>query len=321
MADKRISESFTKKKEYERELARIKKGFTPVPVDSVIHYTTRCNHKCNFCYHLSAIERFGIKHFDLDMNTFTRILDGLKRLKTERIIISGGGEPLLNPLNEVFLDILLNNGWNPELYTNLDTEKEMSSLIDYSKISINLNTINPKSYEITRNSKNIDRVLNNIEELSKIHNNVGVNIIVKEDTYKELDKTLASLLLYPISFINVSPAWNIKYFDGISQKNLSDLFSQDSRIRFLQDLPKPFQINGKSKCLSHSLNITLGADGKIYPCCATAYFPEYDLFQIGGSSNFVDLWEEKEKKHQILDVNCEECWLSSLNMEVYNARK
>src|SRR3989344_326576 len=65
-----------------------------LPLDVVVHPTTRCNHSCNFCYHRL---NFGEgKHIDYDTTRCLKLLEELQISGVQSLIISGGGEPLMH---------------------------------------------------------------------------------------------------------------------------------------------------------------------------------------------------------------------------------
>lgn len=82
------------------KLAKILPLSTPYTLN--IFITSYCNFKCNYCFHTlpkaERIEKYGpLTHMSLE--TFRATIDSLKNFpnKLKTILISGHGEPLLNP--------------------------------------------------------------------------------------------------------------------------------------------------------------------------------------------------------------------------------
>ena len=78
-----------------------------------IEATSRCNYRCPTCSHRQ--EQGGGQHLGTD--DFRTILDRLP-WQPQRVILSGIGEPLLNPEFCSMADILAERGTRCELYTN-----------------------------------------------------------------------------------------------------------------------------------------------------------------------------------------------------------
>ena len=73
------------------------------PFSVFIFPTTYCNFKCAYCGHSlgpeKMFEEYGLTRETMTMETFNKILDGLKEFpdKIKQISLTGHGEPLLNP--------------------------------------------------------------------------------------------------------------------------------------------------------------------------------------------------------------------------------
>lgn len=82
------------------ELGKVIPLKTPFTLN--IYITSYCNFKCNYCFHTldqqQRIEKYG-PSMNMSLETFCKIIDGLDRFpnKLKTIIISGYGEPLINP--------------------------------------------------------------------------------------------------------------------------------------------------------------------------------------------------------------------------------
>lgn len=73
-----------------------------MPLSLNIYITNFCNFKCNYCYHTLEKDKFTQQYGDrmnMSLESFKKTIDGIEGFpsKLKTILISGHGEPLLNP--------------------------------------------------------------------------------------------------------------------------------------------------------------------------------------------------------------------------------
>ena len=321
--DKRkISSFFDSEQARERLNAFLKTG-NCYPLHVVLHLTTSCNHRCNFCsnsYNINGSER----HHTLDTQDGIDYVREFKELGVSNLVISGGGEPLLHKDIERVLEEVIHSRLSSSLYTNLDVNLSQKLIQQLSLLSvgININTIEPSLYKSTRgNSANLDRVKANIISLQSLHTTLTALVIVRDDTAKSLESTVKGLLEMDLGMITVSSSFDLQYTDKITatRKSLNAMERLKMQglpgVRVLSPVEPSIKVKKGVVCKSHYFDITVGADYGVYPCCMTAYKRGYQLFNLKDYFSFKEAWQSEERKKAIEEfrASCKNCWFAPLN--------
>ena len=96
-----------------------------IPDGVLLDITTRCPHKCAYCYHQ---KKSLLKPADMSIETFDSIIPILKKEKFHRILLFMSGEPILHPSFYYFLKRCGEGGFE----TTVATKAGLS--IDWNKI-------------------------------------------------------------------------------------------------------------------------------------------------------------------------------------------
>ena len=178
------------------------------PGGITIGISDRCNYKCLFCYgHSPLSENFYLKNDQMDMETYCKLIDSLKKLKTKHVHISGLGEPLLNPniiemiaytkKNDMFVSLTTNGSLlNPLLIKKLDD-------IGLNNINISLNAGTEKSHRIVHQTTNyFNSIKKNIELIaSKTNIITSISFVLNKINFKEIKKMVELSIKMNVDYV------------------------------------------------------------------------------------------------------------------------
>ena len=141
--------------------------------------THRCNLNCLGCpYHSQESDlpsRSAQMVKDIPFDLVTRLCDELKRLKTERILLIGEGEPLLHPHIFEIISKCKESGFHVAMYTNgtlLDSAR-IASILDsrLDILQVSLWASSPEIYEKNypgTDPNNFNKVVEGLKSLNSI---------------------------------------------------------------------------------------------------------------------------------------------------------
>ncbi len=325
--DRRKVNFFLEQPEVQKRFGEFGENRMCYPLQTVLHLTTECNHKCNFCSNDYRIRQVQVHHI-IDSDYAVRLIEELSEVGVRNLIISGGGEPLIHPWAKQILDKAINSNMDFFLYTNLDLNLSphlLESLATIKNpIGVNINTLNEKLYHKTRGEwAHLGRVRDNIRKLRERSARLNAIVILRDDTAPYLEKTLEGLLAEGFEGITVSPAFKIPYADRISVSNLTieemkriKKKINSPKVRILEPVEKPACLDGKIFCKSFYFDITIGADYWIYPCCISAYDLSRRLMNLKSYASFKEAWESNTQKLSQFRPVCGPCWFSPLNRKI-----
>jgi|SRR3989344_3890591 len=335
--DERRATSLLQDKETEKRLEELLAKGDCYPVSVVIHPTMKCNHRCDFCNYFDTVN----KHEEttnklmplskaLEKKDIVYFFEEFERCKIKSLIISGGGDPLLHRDIKTILLESLRFGYDKHIYTNLDfclDQSTLDTLSRFSSVNVNINTTDEKLYKYTRGrNANIERVRYNIRQLKDRSTALNAVVIVRDNTFSALEETLENLSQQGFRSIVVSPAFDLNYLDCINPSSqtlvhlakMKEKVPNSTKIRIVKPVEKVAIKEGQVYCRAHHLDITLGADYGVYPCCMTAYKEEHELVNLKKFGSFVEGWNSSERRDKIsnLDFKCNTCWFGSANNQL-----
>lgn len=331
MLDKRKTNFFFSGEDAKSRLSEFKNKNDCYPLDVVVHLTTRCNHSCGFCYHRLNFKRD--KHADYDASKFIMLLEELKGLRTKSLIISGGGEPLKHRDIRKMVQAASVFPFS-SIYTNLDVHLDNSLVESLSKLNIvnvNINSSNPEIYKkVCGQYTNLYRVKSNLRNLVTVQTKVNGIITAIPESISTLEKTIEDLLLWGISRVIVSPAFDLNYSVKVSSESfIEDLERLKSkinnrRVSILEPEAKTaVNSRGQPICNTHYFDITIGANEVVYPCCNVAYLDKYGIVDLKYHTTFDEAWKSNERKKWIIknEIECKTCWLAPASKQIQWAKK
>ena len=178
--------------------------------------TNQCNLHCNTCIRNVWEEPLG----RMEMETYDRVLSGIKEIPSIRTIFFGGyGEPLSHPDIIPMLRRAKQAGIRVELITNgtLLTEKIVGELIDLKLdcLWVSLDGATPETYTDIRVGAELSSILNNLENLhrhrllrSSPYPEIGISFVAMKKNIKDLPRIISivhNIRASKLSISNVLP--------------------------------------------------------------------------------------------------------------------
>ena len=188
----------------ELEATRTADGITFRPVDPPISKiyvepTSRCNLSCRTCVRHSWSEPVGT----MSMDTFARLVDGLREVPTLRTVAFWGfGEPLLHPEIGAMIAAVKSLGAETELITNallLDealAERLVSAGLD--RLVVSIDGVSPEAQADVRSGASLQTVIENLKGLGRVRRSlerdnptIGLEFVAMRRNVHELPKLRA----------------------------------------------------------------------------------------------------------------------------------
>ena len=239
------------------------------PITADIFLTTICNNACPYCTYKRHNGEISNKDY-MSFENFVKYSQIIINEGVKGIILTGGGEPTLNPDFDKITNWLEKNNIPYGINTNFNIIKYFKPT--YLKVS--LDGFNEESYYQMRGVYTYKKVIQNIEEYSKWkkinspNTKLGIQHLVKNpseilnfyEAHKHLD----------IDYFNFRPNEdkNINYtpeeYELILQ-NLNYLKKIDNRV--VINYKWMYLNDNKTQCLTHWSQIALNVNGDVLFCC------------------------------------------------------
>lgn len=261
------------------------------PVTADIFLTDFCNNKCPYCTYARYGERNGNYMSFKDFLIYSKILieNGVKGF-----ILTGGGEPTINPDFDKITNWLETNNIEYGINTNFNVLK----FIKPKYLKISLDAYDRPSYIERRGVDKYDTVMNNIKEYLKwkkennVTTSIGVQIVV--DTLDHAIKFYDEVKGLDVNYMNFRP---IESTQGKYYKSEKEQFEKLKILYWLNTIKKTDPrvcINYKweetetvfDKCYANFLQIALNERGQVMYCCHKPY-------EIIGHITDKDIWAKR----------------------------
>jgi radical SAM protein with 4Fe4S-binding SPASM domain len=256
------------------------------PVRLQIEATSRCNLRCLSCSH--SRETGTGRH--LSEEDLGRILDRLP-WSPARVVLSGVGEPLVNPRFFALVDILAARGIKCEFYTNgtlltAAAQEEILSRPNIDAISISCDGATKATFEGLRLGADFERWRQSVRELSngvkwqpgrKL--SLTANVVVSKQNLSEVPdivRLAARLGFQGVSVMDSIPVDDVAAALCPTAQELGTLRREDlaklagtlglKLLGYSQRAAVPPQ--AMPRCTQPWEYIFVGADGDVAPCCA-----------------------------------------------------
>ena len=290
------------------------------PITADIFLTNYCNNHCPYCtYSRWELEK-GARHMEFaDFETYaTRLLE----LGVRGIILTGGGEPTVNP------DFLKICHWleaNEVPYgVNTNFNKYLEIRPNYLKVS--LDGWDEDSYERSRGVRKYEQVRKNIQAYSawkKAHGvktSLGIQIVViKPEDVERFYEANADLDIDYIVFRPQESTDGIAYkgdaereLAAIAVDKINQLMERDERVSL--NFKWGFLDAGLERCVAQWAQIALNERGEVMYCCHKPY-------EIVGHIMDDDILEEKAKAQTNMSMCDIPCRLTAPNLFVEQMQK
>jgi len=239
---------------------------TPIVADVML--TNFCNCSCVYCKY----KKMHKNNSYIDFERFKLYVNRLKELGVRGIILTGGGEPTVNPDFDKICKWLEENNIEYGINTNFILYKEIKPV--YLKVS--LDSFNSVNYESVRGVDAFDTVVNNIRKFInyKKSNNLKTAVVVQcvATDCKNIGKfynAVCNLDVDSIVYRPIESNLGVYYTDDSEHTKIIDkiniLMSSDSRVNL------SFKWNELSThfddCYANFSQIAVDYNGNVPVCC------------------------------------------------------
>lgn len=263
--------------------------------------TWACNVNCYFC---------STGEYDRKLYSNYTDIVSKKIIEAHPLTITlSGGEPLVHPKIEKILDTLVSSNIPVNITTNgislNKIDQKILSKLNWIRVSLH-SGINKTSKVIMGNKYNLEKVIENINKLSKITNRFSLFfILTKENSTKEELCELLNLSKY--LGVNNVEVGIIKLLGLANKSMLEDknliaeiidyLRIEANKLGISIKLPDIYQ--DKHVCIARSRNISIFPDGSVRSCSFDNDVSWGNIFH----ESLIDIW----KKHPYLNDWCDRC--------------
>lgn len=277
----------------------IEKGCAP-PEEVQIYPTNRCNLKCIFCCQTLGEYDFND---ELSEERWLEIAKELCEMGVKKILISGGGEPLMIPATLEMMKIFKSNGLQGRMINNgvLWDEKKIRKTIEMGWDTIMFSIDGPKAkiHDKLRGIKGcFDKIIKNIEKFNEIKQSenkdnprIEINFVLNKLNYESIMDMINLANKLKINFLNFEPIC-------MNNSEVSKLkLTEKERIHLME------QIIPRAEILSKKLKVNTNINR----------LSEVKFVEKAGELDeevFKELKSTKNtKKHKFVDAVCFEPWL------------
>lgn len=292
------------------------------PITADIFITNFCNNHCPYCtygrWDLEANEKRKYTTFE----EFVKYASRLKELGAKSIILTGGGEPTINPDFDKITGWLEENNFDYGINTNFNVLRYFKP--NYLKVS--LDAYDSESYKAYRGVDSYDKVRANIiayNEWRKENSpktTLGIQMVASD--VNTVNKFYSANKDLPVDYIVIRPMESTKcsYF----KKELDPAFKPEnliSAIKTLSGIDPRVQINYKwnvldyeaKECYAQWSQIAVNMFGEVMYCCHKPY-------EIVGNIMDKDILEKKKKFKTDMSKCDVPCRLSAPNKTLESLR-
>lgn len=327
------------------EIKLIKNGGIPIPKNIQIDLEGYCPHSCEFCtYRNVNWQSYGMNFEEpkkrikektgLPKAIAMRLPKEIYEAGVPSIELTGGGEPLVYPYINEFLDEL---GKYPIELSIITQGASMGSKIQeriknlkWIRFSVDAATAETHSKVHRVPASVFDRVIKNIKDLVNRQIpgcKIGISMVVTKNNFMEMEQAASFFKDLGVHNIRYTFVYNPEGDGAMSPEQLKTAENSLDKARLYGD--SDFKVFGTMRRLEHYsqpnsdfhfcgyqfFTLAIGFDGEIYPCCIMKYHEESTLGNLKDKS-LLDIIVSEERKKYIdsFDVSkCKPCWLRDTN--------
>lgn len=270
------------------------------PITAELFLTDYCNLKCGYCRYGHKSGRY------MTFEHFVMFAEKLVRMGVRSLILTGGGEPLLNPHFDKITTWLDRNNIRYGVNTNLT--KPIYANADYVKVSID--TGNEERYKMLRGKDKLREVMGNLRDTivykARTGNKTRIGVqCVASGTIEDVLSFYKAVKDYDVDYIYIRPLESVRG-DGLDVSEIKNILPKnDERIVYsfkfgLKDYAAPY-------CMANWAVITIDVNGDVPYCC-------HRPSEIVGNILDLDIMERKNR-YKVDMRSCERpCRLSGANL-------
>lgn len=284
------------------------------PITAEVYLTNYCNNKCGYCFYTRNVKPEQKKYMSFD--NFVTYVKRLLKLGVQGIVLTGGGEPTINPDFDKIIKWLEDEKIPYGINTNFNVLKKMQPV--YLKVS--LDGYDRESYKKVRGVDTYDKVIQNIKDFidwkkeTGAKTNVGVqSLILNVDDVERFYNSVKNLEVDYISFRPLEAPYIEQGHrnEGKIIEKLEALKKLDNRVSVSY---KWYHLNTKFKnCPANFAELALDIDGTVLYCCQR---PNEKVGHI-----LDDDILEKKKNYKIDFSKCDvPCRLTGANISILQTK-
>lgn len=244
------------------------------PITADIFLTNYCNNNCPYCtYHRWELEP-GSRYMKFE--DFVRYVTKMRALGVKGVILTGGGEPTINPDFEGITRWLESSGIKYGLNTNFNKYVECSP----SFLKVSLDGYSERSYKRRRGVDAYNKVIENIHKYcefrDKSRTSLGVQIVVTN--FDEIDLFYDATKNLDVDFIVFRP---IEATGGYYTQNdiagvVQSMMNAINRLKLKDNRvvlnSKWYQLSTCfGKCSAQWAQLAIDERGNVMYCCQKPY--------------------------------------------------
>lgn len=236
------------------------------PITAEIFLTNYCNNRCDYCGYGKKVK--AEKKDYMKFEDFRSYAEKLLQLGVQGIILTGGGEPTINPDFDKITKWLEAKNIPYGINTNFNVLKKIQPVF----LKVSLDGYDRESYKNARGVDTYDKVIKNIKDFilwkkeKSFKTNVGVQALINK--VDDVERFYNSVKLLDVDYISFrpleTPYTETRFADDII-KELERLKKIDNRVLINY---KWYHLNTKFKsCPANFSVLTINVDGAVLYCC------------------------------------------------------
>ena len=315
------------------KIVEFKEGKRPFPITMEVDFTNICNHRCSFC---NFGEHLKKDHSSLNSELIIERLAEAYKLGTKGICITGGGEPSLHKHFSKMVQKMKQIGFDIGLITNgsMLEGKEGDIIENLQWIRVSMGSGDPGSYKLIEGVDHFDKVINNINTLSKLKNdrksdfNIGIRIRVTKDNLASLINIANIINKLNIDYLQLAPDQFTEKEDCFwIVKNTRKVFGEvevilnKSNIMLLKsgfDVA-PKRIDYPRTCYTHFFHTGITAEGDVMFCKnSRGNMRKGNEFVLGNinKNTLTEIWNNDKTKELELKTRPNNCGYFCKNLSL-----
>ncbi len=294
-----------------------------------IELSRRCNFRCRYCY---VYENVSLQN-ELSFHEICNLIEQGLNLGVKKVIIVGGGEPLLYPKLKEVIEMLYNKGLSTVMFTNgTNLDMDLAHFLYSRAVGVVIKYNSPKpaiqnylsGHE--RAAEIIDKAINHlmIAGYGRDNHLLGISSIICNDNYEEVPqmwKWARNQGLLPYFEVLTPQGRGSNQGLHVTSEKLKKLFKKLCEID-----EKEYGIKwdgiypplANMACNRHLYSLYIKSDGTVQPCSgidlAVGNIRNESLKNIILSSKVI---QELRRAHELVKGECGQC---ELQIDCYGCR-
>ncbi len=278
--------------------------------------TNRCNNNCPGC---CGVRENGA---ELSQKQIDLIVQSLRDIGNQGVILSGGGEPLISPHFSYAVKELRKNGMKLGLNSNgLALTEELAELIadNCTYFRISLDAASPELYKKTHGmspaafQKTVDniRMFARVKKARGSQTSYGIGFLTSQDTAGEMEAFVRLARDCCADFAQFRPFTGDLYDITEAYQRLKETYeTPDFGVRASLQKYKEMKTGGKreyDKCRGMFFSTVITADAKVFACLHYRQREEYYLGTITESTSLSDIFRSPRMRQVYESIDCSVC--------------